>query len=84
MTKYEQQPGSVYEYHSEYLRKWDDTLFLDSEKKLKDVYLLPDYQYYDYGDSDESADECGAVTPDDSARCRDLANQITKSGYTIK
>lgn len=78
MTKYEQQPGSVYEYHSEYLRKWDDTLFLDSEKKLKDVYLLPDYQYYDYGDSDESADECGAVTPDDSVRCCDLANQLQR------
>ena len=58
LAKSEHLPSRVAEYSDIYKDKWDAPLFLDQEKRLKEVYQLPSYQYADYG-SDSEAEDCG-------------------------
>lgn len=63
LTKVESVPlgmssSRVAEYRDIYQSKWDNLLFLDHNKKLKEVYELPHYQCLDYMyDSDAEGDE---------------------------
>lgn len=71
IAKIEQSSPRIPEYHSFYRYKWDDPLFLDPDKKLKQVYQLPHYQYSDYMLDEELEDY-----PDSNTTYSDLNVQL--------
>ena len=85
LTKVESVPlgissSRVAEYRDIYQSKWDNPLFLDHNKKLKEVYELPHYQCLDYMyDSDVEGDEDIPYYSDLEAQLQDTIIQTNDS-----
>ena len=88
LTKVESVPlgissSRVAEYRDIYQSKWDNPLFLDHNKKLKEVYELPHYQCLDYMyDGDVEGDEDIPYYSDIEAQLQDTIIQTMASVLT--